>query len=360
MPYADLNFVAESPPKPVCAKGDFPFAATNLDHAHIYGQCRGLIEAGGELRWVYDSDSEKISAFRTVFPQVQPASSLGQILDDPQVKLIAAAAVPNLRCSLGRQVMEAGKDYFTDKTPLTSLAQLKEARAVVKATARKYMVYYSERLHVECAVMAEYLINHGAIGDVIQVVGFGPHRLNRSSRPDWFFRKSAYGGILCDIGSHQSEQFLFYTNSTDASVRYARTSNFENSDKPEFQDFGEASLVGSCGSSGYYRVDWLTPDGLGTWGDNRTFIYGTKGYIELRKTINIATTPSTGEQLYLVDQQGEHLIYCKGKTGYPFFGRLILDCLERTETAMTQEHAFKAAELCLIAQELADNNNLSA
>jgi hypothetical protein len=39
--------------------------------------------------------------------------------------------------------------------------------------------------------------------------------------------------------------------------------------------------------------------------------------------------------------------------GYPFFGALILDCLNRTEKAMTQEHAFLAAELCLQAQAMA-------
>lgn len=38
--------------------------------------------------------------------------------------------------------------------------------------------------------------------------------------------------------------------------------------------------------------------------------------------------------------------------GYPFFGQLILDCLNRTEHAMTQEHAFKAAELCVQAQRM--------
>ena len=36
------------------------------------------------------------------------------------------------------------------------------------------------------------------------------------------------------------------------------------------------------------------------------------------------------------------------------FGALVLDCLNRTENAMTQAHAFKAAELCLKAQALAD------
>ena len=39
----------------------------------------------------------------------------------------------------------------------------------------------------------------------------GPHRLNASSRPAWFFERARYGGILCDIGSHQIEQFLYYT-----------------------------------------------------------------------------------------------------------------------------------------------------
>ncbi|MBP1905187.1 hypothetical protein J2Z32_001815 [Paenibacillus turicensis] len=39
-----------------------------------------------------------------------------------------------------------------------------------------------------------------------------------------------------------------------------------------------------------------------------------------------------------------------GKVGFPYFGELILDCLNDTENAMSQEHAFKAAELCLIAQ----------
>jgi hypothetical protein len=54
-----------------------------------------------------------------------------------------------------------------------------------------------------------------------------------------------------------------------------------------------------------------------------------------------------------VDERGEHLINVAGRVGYRFFGELIRDCLARTEKAMTQEHAFKAAELCLLAQRVA-------
>jgi predicted dehydrogenase len=248
--------------------------------------------------------------------------------------------------------MEAGKDYFTDKTPFTTLDQLHQAKDAVVRTGQKYMVYYSERLHVESAMYATDLVKNGAIGRVIQVLGLGPHRLGKSSRPDWFFKKAQYGGILCDIGSHQFEQFLTYSGATDAVVTQAAVANYANPDKPEFEDFGEASLTGDNGSSNYIRVDWFTPDGLSTWGDGRTVILGTKGYIELRKYVDVGREKK-GDNVYLVDDRGEHHLNVEGQVGFRFFGELILDCLDRTEKAMTQAHAFKAAKLCLLAQAAA-------
>ena len=251
--------------------------------------------------------------------------------------------------------MESGKDYFTDKAPFTTLDQLAQARDVIARTGRKYMVYYSERLHVECAVFAGELIRQDAIGRVVQVLGLGPHRLNAPSRPKWYFEKEKYGGILCDIGSHQIEQFLHFSNSKDAKILHSAVANYNNPGHPGLEDFGEASLVGDNGASHYFRVDWLTPDGLRSWGDGRTLILGTHGYIELRKYIDITAANPEGEQLLLVNDQGEKRFSVKGKIGTPFFGQLILDCLNRTENAMTQDHAFKAAELCLIAQRQAVN-----
>jgi predicted dehydrogenase len=210
-------------------------------------------------------------------------------------------------------------------------------------------VYYSERLHVEAAMHATDLVAAGTIGRVVQVIGLGPHRLGKAGRPAWFFEKAKYGGILCDIGSHQFEQFLTFTGATDATVTQAAVGNFANPDKPEFEDFGEASLLGDNGTSNYIRVDWFTPDGLSTWGDGRTVILGTKGYIELRKYVDVARDKA-GDNVYIVDDKGERHVNVSGKVGFPFFGRLILDCLNRTETAMTQAHTFKSAELCLRAQ----------
>ncbi|MDR0487621.1 MAG: Gfo/Idh/MocA family oxidoreductase, partial [Treponema sp.] len=286
------------------------------------------------------------------FPQAKPAKSREQVLEDPAIKLIASAAIPVDRCEIGIDVMNHGKDFFVDKPPLITKTQLALARKTASETGRKYGVYYSERLHVEAAVLAGDLIEQGAIGKVIQVSVLAPHRLSAPSRPDWFWDKKRYGGILVDIGSHQIEQILAFTGAKTAKVTYARTANYANREHPEFEDFGDAAILCDNGACGYFRVDWFTPDGLGAWGDGRAFIIGTDGYIEIRKYID-AARDKEGDHVILVDQKNEQHIKAASTCGFPFFGRFIRDCLDRTETAMSQEHAFAAIELAIDAHEMA-------
>ncbi|MEM8498108.1 MAG: Gfo/Idh/MocA family oxidoreductase [Pseudomonadota bacterium] len=347
------NYAPSSDAEKVVEPGEFVFAAAFLDHGHINGQCNGLIDAGATLKSVFDPDPDKVAAFTHKFPGTQVANSFEEILADPEIRLVSSAAIPSLRSGIGIQVMQSGKDYFTDKSPFTTLKQLEEAKGVVASTQRKYAVYYAERLHNDAAWRAGELIAEGAIGRVLQVLNLAPHRLAKSTRPEWFFDKSQYGGIITDIGSHQLEQFLTYANCIEATVNFARVENFSHPDKPGLEDFGEMSLTGDNGASFYSRVDWYTPDGLRTWGDGRTFIVGSEGSMELRKYIDPAREAPTSK-LILVDNNSEHEIECLNNTGYPFFGQLILDCIHRTEHAMTQTHVFKAAQLSMQAQELAD------
>ncbi|EOI1352943.1 Gfo/Idh/MocA family protein [Citrobacter amalonaticus] len=342
-----MHYAPTSKPQPVVKPGEFIIAAAALDHGHIYGMCNGLTEAGATLKWVYDPDPAKVARFLQQFPQAQVADSLETILNDATIDLVASAAIPSERCPLGLKVMAAGKDYFTDKAPLTTLEQLEDAKAMVAKTGRKYAVYYSERLHVESAVFAGELIRQGAIGRVIQTLGTGPHR-EGSDRPDWFYERRYFGGILCDIGSHQIEQFLFYTGNSDAHIVASQVRNVNHPQYPQFEDFGDVMLAGDNGATGYFRCDWFTPGGLSTWGDGRLTLLGTEGYIEIRKYVDL----TRGEQdvVYLVNKEGEFRYPVAGKVGFPYFGQLILDCIQRTENAMTQEHAFKAAELCVKAQ----------
>ena len=143
------SYAPDPIPAPVVEPGAFTFAAVGLDHGHIYGMSNGLLGAGATLKWVYDPDPAKVAAFAEKFPQVKVASSEDEVLDDAEVGLVAGAAVTAERCALGLRVMDAGKDYFTDKAPLTTLEQLAAAREAVARTGRKYGVYYSERIHVE-------------------------------------------------------------------------------------------------------------------------------------------------------------------------------------------------------------------
>jgi predicted dehydrogenase len=348
-------YAPKGKPNPVVKPGEFVFAAMGLYHGHIYGMCNGLIEAGGILKAYYDPNPAYMAAFAKQFPGAKPAASEDEILGDQAVTLVAGATKTDERCALGLKVMAAGKDYFTDKAPLTTLEQLAEAREAVKRTGKKYAVYYSERIHVESAVFAGDLIEQGAIGRVVQVIGFGPHRLGKrvaegGNRPDWFFIKKNYGGILCDIGSHNVEQILFYTGAKDGKVVKSQIANYAHPQHPELDDFGDCEIVLDNNATGYFRVDWFTPDGLQMWGDGRLFILGTEGYIEQRKYMNLGEKSSHGGHVLLANQKEETHYHVEGKVGYPFFGRLILDCLNRTENAMTQDHAFKAAELSLIAQ----------
>lgn len=337
----------------VVKDGEFPFAAVGLSHGHIYGMCAGLISAGATLRYVYDDDPSLVAAFLERYPDTPVAKSLDEILSDKSIKLVASADIPSKRCSLGIKVMEAGKDYFADKAPLVTLEQLDTARNAVRRTGKKYAVYYGERLGSECGMFAGTLIERGAIGRVINVIGMGPHKLaNGEKRGEWFYKRETQGGILIDIGSHQIEQFLHYTGNNRATVTSSRIGNYNHKEFPEFDDFGDCNLLGANGATGYFRVDWFTPLGVKPFGDGRTVIVGTDGYIELRKYTDIGVE-DIGNNMVIATNDGVEKLNVNGKIGLPYFGQLILDCLEGTERAMTQEHAFHSAELSIIAQNAA-------
>jgi len=326
------------------------FSAIGLDHAHIYGMTRAIQRGGGELVSFYSKDPAQVAAYRKEFGDVKLASGEDEILNDKSVQLVLGAPIPDLRAPLGIRVMKAGKDYLGDKPAITSLEQLADVRKAIKETRRKFAIMYSERLEVRSAVHAGELVQQGAIGKVIQTVNIAPHRVSAPNRPDWFWDKARYGGILTDIGSHQADQFLFYTGSTQAHVVAAQTGNVGYPQYPKFEDFGDMMLTGN-GGTGYVRVDWFTPDGLDTWGDGRLFILGTEGYIELRKYTNVAVAKG-GNHLFIVDKQSARYINCD-KVPLPFGPQFVRDVVERTDVAQNPEQCLLATELVLKAQKMA-------
>ncbi len=323
------------------------FAAIGLNHGHIYGQTDILLEAGAQLVSYYAVEPELTAAYGKVYPQAACAASAEEILEDPSIELIINAGIPCERAPLGIRAMLHGKDYMTDKPGMTTFAQLADVRRVHAETGRIYSVDFSERFHVRAAVKAGELVQEGAIGKVVQVVILAPHHRRFSTRPAWYFEREKYGGILVDIGSHQFDQVLFYTGSDSAEIVASQIGNLHHPEYPEFEDFGDA-LVRGNGGLGYVRLDWFTPDGLGTWGDGRLFILGTRGYIEARKYCDIAGRPG-GDHLFLVDGERTQYIDCRD-VALTYGRQLIEDIRNRTETAMTHAHCFLASELALEAE----------
>lgn len=343
------------PEKQTRPKESIRFSVIGINHNHINGIVNSLIKGGGELVMVYAKEPDLLKGFTRSFPRVKVAGSEEEILEDNSIQLVASAGIPVDRAPLGIRVMQSGKDYVTDKPGIITFEQFKKVKKVQKATNRIYSIMYSERLGSPAAVKAAELIQAGTIGKVVQTIGLGPHRMTPKTRPDWFFDPARAGGILCDIGSHQCDQFLFYTGAKQAEVNFSQIGNFNLPAYPDFQDFGDMS-VRSQHASGYIRIDWFTPDGLATWGDGRVFILGTEGYIEMRKYIDIAGRKGDNH-LFLANHK-ETTYYDCSKVYLPYGEQLVSDVVNRTETAMTQDHCFLATELALTAQKIARKLNV--
>jgi predicted dehydrogenase len=334
------------------------FGVCGMSHDHIHGMVKAVERGGGQLVAAWGAEADKLATFNKRYPNVKLVEDQDTILDDPSVQLVLSSQIASERAGIGVRAMKRGKDFLSDKPGVTTLTDLALIRRTIAETGRIYGILYSERLEVAAAVHAGELIKQGAIGKVIQTINIAPHQIQQgaaggdaggaSERPEWFWNDSQFGGILCDIGSHQVDQFLYYTGSTSAEVVASQVANVHHPNRPHFQDFGDMMLRGNQGF-GYVRLDWFTPDGLGTWGDGRLFILGTEGYIEARKYTNVAVSKQ-GNNLFVVDGKRARFIDCSHGP-LPFGRQFVADIANRTHHAQDQEQCLLAAELSIKAQQ---------
>jgi predicted dehydrogenase len=308
-----------------------------------------LIAAGMDCAgyWPETSDPRVLDGFRKRFPDLPAVGDRDALLEDRSIDAIVIGAIPRDRAALAATAMRNGKDVMSDKPGVTTLAQLADLERVVAETGRIFSICFSERFQVPAVGAALRLVAEGRIGQVVQTVNLAPHRLNRATRPDWFFEPEAHGGILCDIGSHQIDQFLVFTGSEHTEVASSTTGSFGDLPAPGFENFGEI-VLSSERARGYVRVDWFTPDGLATWGDGRLVVLGTEGTIELRKYIDVEGRPGT-DHLFLVNNAGTRHLDCSGEK-LTYFRAFAADVRDRSATAMPQGHVFTVCRLALQAQ----------
>ena len=327
-------------------------AVLGIDHGHIFDMLDEMIKEGCSCNQFWTEGSPlTIKEFNKKYPNIRRVENKSEILDDDKIDMILISSIPKDRASLSIEALNSGKDVMVDKPGCTTLDQLEDLKWTVKKTGKIWSVNFSERFHVAAVAKAEQLVLEGKIGKVKQTMGTGPHRQGNYERPDWFYNRESYGGIITDIGSHQIHQFLVFTNSNEAKITHAMVENTTQKKFPGFQDFGEVNLSGNEGH-GYIRLDWFTPDALPTWGDGRLFILGDKGFIEIRKYTDLAKSDS-GNHLYYANNEEVKHIDC-GDVKLPYFGNLISDVINRSETACSQELTFLTMELAIKAQNLAE------
>jgi predicted dehydrogenase len=310
------------------------FSVVGTDHLHVVELVSGLLDAGAQLVAIAATEDRIGPWLATQHEGARSVPDLDAALDG--VDVVVTAAVPSGRTEIGILAMRAGKDVLADKPGATSLEQLDALRTTCTETGRQYLVLFTERLTNASMVRAYDLVRDGRVGEVVHTVGLGPHTLNLTRRPEWFYDPEHYGGILVDIGSHQVDQFLAFTGSTGTEVLASTVRS--HSEHPGVEVLGEMLLAGSSAAgavTGYARVDYLTPAGLApAWGDVRFTVVGTEGYLEVR---------SVDQTVLVVDGDRQETIACTEEPSG--WGARYLD-----GTLVTQEHVFTVTETCLRAQ----------
>ena len=327
-------------------------AVLGIDHGHIFDMLDEMIKEGCNCNHFWTKGSPlTLKEFNQKYPNIKRVENKSEILENDKIDMILISSIPKDRANLSIEALKSGKDVMVDKPGCSSLDQLDNLKQAVKETGKIWSVNFSERFHVAAVAKAEELVAEGKIGKVKQTMGTGPHRQGNYERPDWFYDRESYGGVITDIGSHQIHQFLVFTGSNKAKVTHALVENTTKKQFPGFQDFGEINLTGN-GGHGYIRLDWFTPDALPTWGDGRLFILGDKGFIEIRKYTDLAKSDSGNHLYYANNEEVKHLD-CKN-VKLPYFRNLIEDVLNRSETACKQELTYLTMELAIKAQEIAE------
>jgi predicted dehydrogenase len=321
------------------------FAAIGLDHRHIYDLTQGLLEAGLDCAgyWPETTAPIVLEGFQKRFPGV-PAVDKAALLGDPSIAVVALAAVPCDRAALAIEAMRYGKDVLCDKPGVTTLDQLAEVEQVARETGRIFSVCFGRFLSPALEVAMD-IARQGGIGRLVQMAGLAPHRLNRALRPDWFFEREKFGGILNDLACHHIDSFLALTGATEVEIAHSAVGQFGTA--PDFDDFGEIVLR-TPEATAYVRVDWFTPDGLPTWGDGRMFLLGTEGTLELRKNLDIEGRPGT-DHVFVADRHGTRHIDAGGRavTSFRAFAE---DVARRPRTGLPQRQVFDVCRLALQAQ----------
>lgn len=338
--------------RPVLAADDLDavrFAVIGVDHPHAAVLAAGLLDAGATcVGWADPSGSAghgRAGVFPGLFPALPERTS--EELLASGLDLAVLAPIPNQRAKIAIGALDAGVDVLVAKPGATCTDDLDAVEAAAVASGKRWWVAFTEHFTSRAVVRADEIIASGRIGTVRHVLGIGPHRVG-PNRPDWFFDPGRAGALIVDLASHQLHHAARLLGTSDLTVLAARTTSAAARSEPWPGGvmLGEVLVEGGTGSA-YLRVDWLTPDGLPSWGDVRLFVTGDVGTIEVRSNCDPGGSPG-GDHLVVVDAHGVERMDCSADP-LGWAHALLADVRDDTETLTTTEHSIAVSRLALRA-----------
>lgn len=326
-----------------------------IEHLHLFEMVDGLVGVGAETV-CHAADDGPLTPMYEGWRTDSERRPVDAVVGDDSLDLVVLAGVPADRGGHAVAALRAGRHVLTAKPGVTTFGDLAAVEHAVAETGRRWWVFFSERLCNRAVAEAVRLVHAGAIGRPVAVLGTAPHTLAAAGRPAWFFDRASNGGILVDLAAHQADQLLAIAGPGVTEVAAATVANVATPDHHELQDLGRMSLrhttVDDHVVLSDHHVDWLSPAGLGTWGDVRLTVTGTTGTIEVRSNIDVTGVPG-GEHLIVVDGDGARRVDCSA-VALDWAERLRSDIADGTDTFVGQDHTFAACSLALTAQSHAE------
>lgn len=251
-------------------------AIAGLAHPHVQYLLTEVDHvADVELVGMADPDPELLERYNQRYG-VSTYHDHRKLLDATSPEVVGVAGVYGDRAGVVVDALQAGAHVLADKPLATTLDQLAEIEGA--AGSRTVSVLFEKRFYPVTRAARE-LVAAGELGDLVQLAATGPHRLGRSDRPSWFFRRRCYGGPLGDLAVHDVDLALLFSGARSGWVT-ASQGNAAVPDRPEFADHASALLqAGALAAT--LEVNWLTPDGSPYHGDYRLRVTGTTGTLEI-------------------------------------------------------------------------------
>jgi predicted dehydrogenase len=325
------------------------------EHLHLFEMVDGLVRAGAETVCHATDDGPLADLYAGYRPESQ-RRDVDAVVGDDSLDLVVLAGVPAERAGAAVEALRAGRHVLAAKPAVTTEAQLVAVDAAVAASGRRWWVFFSERLVNRAVAECVRRVRAGEIGEVVAVSGSAPHTLAAEGRPEWFFDPTRGGGVLVDLAAHQADQLVALCGPGRTEVAAATVANVATPEHPAFRDLGRMSLRHSTDGGRVvvsdHHVDWLSPSGLGTWGDVRLVVHGTAGTMEVRANIDPAGEPGA-EHLIAVDDGPPRRVDTSG-VALDWAERLVADVAEGTDTLVPHDHTVAACRITLAAQAMAE------